>query len=208
VTGRLLSPCRRHRAALVDFVDRGEIEPRTRAALAHLDVCRTCEVELERTAQAITALRRLGLEAAMAEPSPDAWPRLRARVVSQPAGGMRWGSGLGATVVGMALVAAIGLPIALRQATGLSVSPSNGLGVFGAPAGAGEQIRRIYDPPAQPLTGYIISLLSGYGGTRQAQPTQAMTVVPAATDRAQPEPMSRAPVAGEIGSPPNRAVRS
>jgi hypothetical protein len=208
VTGRLLSPCRRHRAALVDFVDRGEIEQRTRAALAHLDVCRTCELELERTAQAITALRRLGLEAAMAEPSPDAWPRLRARVVSQPVGGMRWGSGLGATVVGMALVAAIGLPIALRQATGLSVSPSSGLGLFGAPAGAGEQIRRIYDPPAQPLTGYIISLLSGQHGISQAQPAQLMTVLPAATDRAQAELPSRAPVVGEVDSPPHRVVRS
>ena len=124
MTGSLLSPCRRHRAALVDFVDRGEIEPRTRAALAHLEVCRTCEIELERTAQAITALRRLGLEAAMAEPSADVWPRLRARVTSPSVGGMRWGSGLGATVVGAALVAAIGLPFALRQAGGLGVSPS------------------------------------------------------------------------------------
>jgi hypothetical protein len=207
VTGRLLSPCRRHRAALVDFVDRGEIEPRTRAALAHLDVCRTCEMELERTAQAITALRRLGLEAAMAEPSPEAWLRLRDRVTSQPVGGMRWGSGLGATVVGMALVAAIGLPFALRQATGLSVSPSSGLGVFG-PAGAGEQIRRIYDPPAQPLTGYIISLLSGDRGISQAQPAQLMSVLPAATDRAQPEPAPRADVAGAVDNQRHRAVRS
>jgi hypothetical protein len=206
VTGRLLSPCRRHRAALVDFVDRGEIEPRTRAALAHLEVCRTCEVDLERTAQAITALRRIGLEAAMAEPSPDAWPRLRARVTSPPVGGLRWGSGLGATVVGAALVAAIGLPIALRQAGGLGVSPSTGLGVFGAPVS--DSVRRIYDPPAQPLTGYIISLLSGQAGISQARPAQLMTVLPAATDRAQAEPPDRAAVASDVESPPHGAVRS
>jgi hypothetical protein len=207
VTGRLLSPCRRHRAALVDFVDRGEIEPRTRAALAHLEVCRSCEVELERTAQAITALRRLGLEAAMAEPSADAWPRLRARVTSPSAGGLRWGSGLGATVVGAALVAAIGLPMALRQAGGLGVSPSSGLGALGGPASA-ESIRRIYDPPAQPLTGYILSLLSGDAGISQARPAQLMTVLPAATDRAQPESPSRATVARDVESPPHGAVRS
>lgn len=206
MTGRLLSPCRRHRAALVDFVDRGEIEPRTRAAFAHLEVCRTCELDLERTAQAITALRRLGLEAAMAEPSPDAWPRLRARVTSPSVGGLRWGSGLGATVVGAALVAAIGLPMALRQAGGLGVSPSTGLGVLGAPVS--DSVRRIYDPPAQPLTGYIISLLSGHAGISQARPVQLMTVLPAATDRAQPELPLRAIVASDVQSPPHGAVRS
>jgi hypothetical protein len=208
VTGPLLSPCRRHRAALVDFVDRGEIEPRTRAALAHLEICRRCELEIERTALAITALRRLGLEAATAEPSPDAWPRLRARVTSPSTGAMRWGSGLGATVVGVALVAAIGLPIALRQVGGLSVSPSTGLGLFGAPGSGSDGIRRIYDPPAQPLTAYIINLLSGNDRIGQPQPAQLVTVLPAATDRAQPELKSRARVASDIGSPPYRAIRS
>ncbi len=207
MTGRLLSPCRRHRAALVDFVDRGELEPRTQAALAHLEICRTCELEMERTALAITALRRLGLEAASAEPSPDAWPRLRARVGGPSTGVMRWGGGLGATVVGAALVAAIGLPMVLRQAGGLSVSPSTGLSLFGAPANGGA-IRRIYDPPAQPLTAYIISLLAGDDRIRQAQPPSLVTVLPAATDRAQPESPSHSPVAGDVGSPPTRAVRS
>jgi len=207
VTGNLLSPCRRHRAALIDFIDRGEIEPRTRAALAHMEICRTCELEMERTALAITALRRLGLEAASAEPSPDAWPRLRARVSAPSTGVLRWGGGLGATVVGVALVAAIALPLALRQAGGLSVSPSTALGLFGAPAN-GSAIRRIYDPPAQPLTAYIISLLAGDDRIRQVQPAQPMTLLPAATDRAQPESPSHAPVASDVGSPPMRAVRS
>jgi hypothetical protein len=207
MTGRLLSPCRRHRAALVDFVDRGEIEPRTHAALAHLAICRACELDMQRTALAITALRRLGLEAASAEPSSDAWPRLRARVSGPSTGAMRWGGGLGATVAGAALVAAIALPLALRQAGGISVSPSTALGLLGAP-GNGSAIRRLYDPPAQPLTAYIVSLLAGDDRIRQAQPAQLMTVLPAATDRAQPESQSHASVAGDVGSPPHRAVRS
>jgi hypothetical protein len=207
MTGNLLSPCRRHRAALIDFVDRGELEPRTRAALAHMEICRTCELEVERTALAITALRRLGLEAASAEPSPDAWPRLRARVSAPSTGALRWGGGLGATVVGVALVAAIGLPMALRQAGGLSVSPSTGLSLLAGPA-SGSAIRRIYDPPAQPLTAYIVSLLAGDDRTSQVQPALPMTAMPAATDRAQPESPSHARVVGDVGSPPTRAVRS
>lgn len=72
--------CRRHRGALVDFVDRGEIGPSTGDALAHLDRCDRCASDLESTALTITALRRLGDDAAALEPSPDAWPRLRARI--------------------------------------------------------------------------------------------------------------------------------
>lgn len=72
--------CGRHRAALVDFVDRAEIGPSTGAALNHLDRCERCTSELESTVLAITALRRLGEEAAGVEPPADAWPRLRARI--------------------------------------------------------------------------------------------------------------------------------
>lgn len=72
--------CGRHRAALVHFVDRREILPNTTAALDHLDRCRACEEELEGIALAIAALRRVGREAALVEPGPDAWTRLRARI--------------------------------------------------------------------------------------------------------------------------------
>ena len=73
--------CRRHRGALVDFIDHGEVrDPDTRLALAHLDRCERCTGELESTVLAITALRRLGDDASRAEPSADAWPRLRARL--------------------------------------------------------------------------------------------------------------------------------
>jgi hypothetical protein len=76
----LAGACRRHRPALVDFVDHGAIDDATAPALAHLERCDRCTVELESTVLAITALRRLGDEAAGVEPSPDAWPRLRAKL--------------------------------------------------------------------------------------------------------------------------------
>ncbi len=72
--------CRRHRPALIDFLDRGEIGPSTGDALAHLDRCDQCTADLESTMLTITALRRLGDEAAVMEPAADAWPRLRARI--------------------------------------------------------------------------------------------------------------------------------
>lgn len=72
--------CSRHRAPLVDFVDRGEVGPGTAAALAHLDRCARCTDAIEATMLTITALRRLGGEAAAVEPPADAWPRLRLRI--------------------------------------------------------------------------------------------------------------------------------
>jgi hypothetical protein len=72
--------CRRHRPALIDFVDRGEIGDGTASALVHLDRCDRCTSELEATVLTITALRRIGDEAARIEPLADAWPRLRARL--------------------------------------------------------------------------------------------------------------------------------
>jgi len=76
----LIGSCNRHRPLLVDFVDRGEVQPGTAAALAHLDRCARCLAAIESTMMTITALRRLGDAAIEAEPRPDAWPRLRARI--------------------------------------------------------------------------------------------------------------------------------
>jgi hypothetical protein len=74
--------CSRHRAALVDFVDRGEIRPETAPALAHLDRCDRCTEAIESTVLTITALRRYGEMLDEAAPSADAWPRLAARITS------------------------------------------------------------------------------------------------------------------------------
>jgi hypothetical protein len=72
--------CTRHRPVLIDFVDRGEVRAETAAALGHLDRCTRCTEIVESTMLTITALRRMGDEAAGAEPEADAWPRLRIRI--------------------------------------------------------------------------------------------------------------------------------
>lgn len=103
--------CRRHRAALLDFVDRGEIRPETAPALAHLDRCDRCTAELESTVLTITALRRLGDEASRLEPAVDAWPRLRARLDRwRP---VRWAvmSPTAGLVMSLSLVAVLVAPI-------------------------------------------------------------------------------------------------
>jgi hypothetical protein len=113
----LAGPCARHRAALLDFIDRGEIAPGTAKALAHLDRCRRCTDELESTVLTITALRRLGDDLARIEPSPDAWPRLRARLDSwRPA---RWAvmSPTAGLVMSVALVAVLVAPLRVGSAT-------------------------------------------------------------------------------------------
>ena len=76
----LTRSCSRHRTALFDFVDHGEVRPETAAALAHLDRCSRCTEDVESTMLTITALRRMGDEASDVEPPPDAWPRLRIRI--------------------------------------------------------------------------------------------------------------------------------
>ena len=74
------SACARHRAALLDFVDRRETSGATDAALAHLNRCAACEAELADIALAITALRRMAAEARSVRPPDDAWRRLRNRI--------------------------------------------------------------------------------------------------------------------------------
>jgi hypothetical protein len=80
--------CTTHRDALLDFVDGQDVGPATAAALDHLGRCRACEQELELTAVTIVAIRRMFQEAAFAEPSRDAWNRLRVRL-DRPTRGAR-----------------------------------------------------------------------------------------------------------------------
>ncbi|HEX5013973.1 MAG TPA: hypothetical protein VFV72_07400 [Candidatus Limnocylindrales bacterium] len=120
----LRGPCDRHRPALLDFVDRGEIAPGTAKALAHLDRCSRCTEELESTMLAITALRRIGDEVANIEPAPDAWPRLRARLETfRP---RRWAiiSPSAGLVMSVALVAVLVAPLRLGGANNLIATPS------------------------------------------------------------------------------------
>jgi hypothetical protein len=107
--------CLRHRDALIDFIDRREVGPETAPALVHLERCRACEWELESTALAITALRRLVAEAEPLEPSPDAWSRLRARVDRPRAALWRWRTTLAGIAVSAGLVATLVAPRAIWQ---------------------------------------------------------------------------------------------
>lgn len=77
--------CARYRPLLVDFVDRGDVVPGTGAALTHLDRCTRCSEAIESTILTITALRRIGDDAAAGadEAAAEAWPRLRARLASR-----------------------------------------------------------------------------------------------------------------------------
>jgi anti-sigma factor RsiW len=61
------SACRRHRNALIDFVDRRERTAGTPAALDHLARCERCEHEMAEFALTIVALRRAGREIAAFE---------------------------------------------------------------------------------------------------------------------------------------------
>ena len=106
--------CARFRPVLVDFVDRGEVRPETGAALAHLDRCTRCTEAIESTMLTITALRRIGDDAAAVadEPEGDAWPRLRVRIESwrrRPA----VMSPLSGIAMSFALVAVLVLPVRL-----------------------------------------------------------------------------------------------
>lgn len=103
------SPCRRHRAALLDFVDRRERGPQTAAALEHLSRCSGCEREIAGIALTIIALRRTGRELS-ARPVPDV-PRERvAALAARRPGPWAWRLQLGSLVTASALVALVVLP--------------------------------------------------------------------------------------------------
>ena len=115
-------PCADHRAALLDFVDRGERGPGTARALAHLDRCHTCERDLSEVALTIAALRRIGREVAVAEPAADAWLKLRARV-TRPIDPWRWRATIGGMVSSTLLVAVLVGPATLGVPGRLSAMP-------------------------------------------------------------------------------------
>ena len=105
--------CSRHRPVLIDFVDRGEVRAETGAALVHLDRCARCTEIVESTMLTITALRRMGAEAATVEPPADAWPRLRIRIQAwrrRP----RVMSPLAGVAMSFAIVAVLVLPVQLN----------------------------------------------------------------------------------------------
>lgn len=109
------SACSRHRAALIDFVDRRECGPDTQLALDHVDRCGECAAEVTEIALAIHGLRRLGAEVARVEPPSDAWERLAGRVARPAPSPWHWRINLGGMVAGAMLVVALVGPLALRD---------------------------------------------------------------------------------------------
>lgn len=105
--------CAAHRTALLDFAARRAPEPGIARALDHLERCRACEEELATTTLVIHALRRLHDEARRAEPAPDGWTRLRARLASTRREPSRVLSGLPGIVTAMVAVAALAGPAAV-----------------------------------------------------------------------------------------------
>jgi hypothetical protein len=117
--------CSRYRGALEAFLDRRELGPSTAAALAHVETCRSCAAEAERTALTIVALRRLAAEASMAvaeelddpartiEGAPAGWAVLRARVDRARAPRWRWRTQLAGMLVGASIAAAVAAPSSL-----------------------------------------------------------------------------------------------
>lgn len=106
--------CTRFRPVLIDFVDRGEVRPETGAALAHLDRCPRCTEIIESTMLTITALRRIGDEAAAAEPGADAWPRLRVRIQGWHKRPLTM-SPLAGIAMSFAIVAVLVLPVGVGE---------------------------------------------------------------------------------------------
>jgi hypothetical protein len=152
--------CSLHRSALLDFVDARHADPSGRAdrsggqhiardggtgdvatelALAHLDSCPECRTDLEETALAIVALRRLHSEATEAaaametaeaeesadrEATPAAWSRLRGRLERPRTPAWQVRTTLGGLLAGAGLVATLVAPVAVWQPRPSSVSES------------------------------------------------------------------------------------
>lgn len=109
-------PCGVHRAALLDFAARRAGGPDVGRALDHLQRCRACEEELAATTLVVHALRRLHDDTMRAEPAPDGWARLRARLTASRREPSRLLSGLPGIVAAAGLCAAIVGPGAISGA--------------------------------------------------------------------------------------------
>jgi hypothetical protein len=99
--------CASHRAALIEFAAHRTGGSAVRRALDHVDRCRACEDDLAATTLVLHALRRLHEEIARAEPAPDGWARLRARLAATRREPSRLLSGLPGIVAAAGLCAAL-----------------------------------------------------------------------------------------------------
>ena len=152
--------CRRHRPVLLNYLERSERGPGLERALDHLAGCRGCRYDLEAMALTITALRRLSQAIGEAEPSSDAWERLRARVEKKAERKYSAPTGFAALIQVGALIASAWI-VALVSAPALIMpSASTGTHVASATSGGsssrGDRLdaraRLAVDPPVIVLT--------------------------------------------------------
>jgi len=108
--------CRAHRDVLLDWAEGRVQSTETRAALAHLDGCRACEDELSRVMLAIIGLRRIREDVASAEPSSEAWGRLRTRIQRRRTTPWLVRSPLPGIAMALSIVAAVVGPSTLLRA--------------------------------------------------------------------------------------------
>lgn len=125
MTTAMPASCRRYQDVLLDLAEVQVAAPGVDEALAHLDRCEACERDLAQTAIVVSALRRIRDDMRAAEPGPDAWPRLRARVAARP---RPWQPGkLSGLLAGAGLVLLLIVPVVgLRSSIGLGALGTDG----------------------------------------------------------------------------------
>jgi hypothetical protein len=197
----LPATCSRHRPWLIDHIDGGgpALEEAPAAALDHLGRCDRCRRELEATALVITALRRLGDEAAATVPPPltaveRAALRRRVEAGDLPTTAHR-AAFARSPLVGAALAVVFSLPLVLSNAIVRPVAAP----IIARPAVT--PVARIYESGPGRVTPAILAAIAGQTALpgQAVQPRPAATarttkalVLPAATDRSIPD---AAPVA-------------
>lgn len=152
------SPCRRHREALLEFVERRPTTRSPEAALAHLDACPRCREELSETLLAITALRRMAAEARRARPPEDVWTRIRVRIDRPRAPAWVARVSMGSLIVASA-VAALLLAPATWSVPGATLQEAGT-----DPAAMQHQTRSIIVNEARTESRFIASRLPGPSG--------------------------------------------
>jgi hypothetical protein len=156
--------CSRYRPVLIDFIDRRDIGPDTRAALAHLDRCTRCTEVVESTMLTITALRRIGSEVATAEPTADAWPRLRVRIQGWRRRPVTM-SPLAGIAMSFAIVAVVVLPIRSGTSIGPFATPIIETGAGVVPADRAIEAAYIASIRQRALPGDEADRLAGTAGS-------------------------------------------
>lgn len=121
LVGRRSDPCLEHRPALLGLVERALAEPPDRAALDHLDRCRSCRAEIAAARLAGYAVERAWGDASAALPSVEGWSLLKARVERRPESGGHPASPILALALAMGITVALSLPIASPRWSGASI---------------------------------------------------------------------------------------